>query len=366
MGLVRSGLLALAGVGLFGFVSVAGCSAQGSAEDIGGDTPATEPTGGAQLPPPSGTDASEPFDGGGNKPDSGSTKKDASVDAGPPPPTPGDACATPDEIREKKCGACGEQSTICIGGKWTEYSACTGELVGGCVPGTVEQEACGNCGTLTKTCTQYCSWQKTTCGGQPASSCTPGAVELSAAGCTAADTYRQRSCPETCAWNAFSMACSAPPTTIEVAPTAGGTTSTVATLAASQTAGRLGGLCPNASISTTVISPYVYLSVYNGNAKEAVVTLYTSQAPGGAVVKTVLAAYAGAATPATEAARKACTKGTNSFGDSALTGSVDFASLDGTDAVTIPAGGTVRVYLAGELATSTGTVKFSARTDKLN
>jgi hypothetical protein len=364
MGLVRSGLWTLAGVGLFGFVSVAGCSADGSVEDVGGDTPATEPTGGAQLPPPSGTDASEPVDSS-TKPDAG-PKKEAGVDAGPPPPNPGDACTTPDEIREKKCGACGEQSTICIGGKWTEYSACSGELAGGCVPGTVEQEACGNCGTLTKTCTQYCAWQKTACGGQPANSCTPGAVELSAAGCTTADTYRQRSCPGTCAWNAFSMTCSAPPTTIEVAPTAGGTTSTVATLAASQTAGRLGGSCPNATISTTVTTPYVYLSVHNPNAKEAVVTLFTSQAPGGMNVKTVLAAYAGTATPSTDAARKACTKGTNSFGDSTITGSTDFASLDGTDAVTIPAGGTVRVYLAGELATSTGTVKFSARTDKLN
>lgn len=363
MGLVKSGLLTLAGVGLFGLVSVAGCSADGASEDVGGETTPTEPTGGAQLPPSSGSS-----DGGGTSSDSGksdaSTKKDASVDAGPPPPNPGDACTTADEIRTKKCGACGTQSTICIAGKWTDYSVCSGEIAGGCVPGTVEQEACGNCGTLTKTCTQYCAWQKTTCGGQPANSCTPGAVELSAAGC-AADMYRQRSCPSTCAWDAFSMTCSAPPTTIEVAPTAGGTTSTVATLSASQTSGRLGGLCPNASIST-VITPYVYLSVHNGNAKEAIVTLYTSQAPGGATVKTVLAAYAGAATPSTDAARKACTKGTNSFGDSALTGSTDFASLDGTDAVTIPAGGTVRVYLAGELATSTGIVKFSARTDSLN
>jgi hypothetical protein len=209
-------------------------------------------------------------------------------------------------------------------------------------------------------------WQKTACGGQPTSSCTPGAVELSAAGCTVADTYRQRSCPTTCAWDPFSTACTAPPTTIEVAPTAGGTTSTVATLDAAQTVGRLAGTCPNASISTTIITPYVYLSVHNGNAKQAVVTLYTSQAPGGLNVKTVLAAYAGTDTPATDVARKACTKGTNSFGDTTLTGSTDFASLHGTNAVTIPAGGTVRVYLGGELATSTGIVKFSARTDTLN
>lgn len=349
-------------VGAFVIAAVA-CSAGSVDEPIGEFVPQTEP--GAQLPPPSNTGTSSSGGTVDPPPPSDGGKKDATVDAGPPPPDPGTPCTVADEIREKKCGACGEQSTICIGGKWTEYSACSGELVGGCVPGTVEQEACGNCGTLTKTCTQYCAWQKTTCGGQPANSCTPGAVELSAAGC-GADTYRQRSCPDTCAWNAFSMTCSAPPTTIEVAPTAGGTTSTIATLAASQTAGRLGGSCPNASISTTITTPYVYLSVHNGNAKEAVVTLFTSQAPGGSVLKTVLAAYAGTATPTTEAARKACTKGTNSYGESSITGSADFASLDGTDAVTIPAGGTVRVYLAGETATTTGLVKFSARTDKLN
>lgn len=365
MGLVKSGLVTLAAVGLFGLVSMAGCSADGGSGDVG-DSTDTQPTeGNAQLPPSSGGGSSgDPVDAG--KTDSG--KKDSGADAGPPPPTPGTPCTKVDEIKKRKCGACGEQSTICFaaddGGTptWTEYSTCTGEIAGGCIPGTMETEACGNCGTRVKTCSQYCSWSSPACTGQPANSCTPGGVELSGAGCPA-DQYRQRSCSATCTYDNFS-ACMAPPTTIEVPPTLASVNYTIANLSASQTEGRLGGSCPNASISTTIITPYVHLSVHNGNAKDAVVTIFSSQAPGGAIVKTVLAAYA--SEPGTEAQRKACTKGTNSYGDTTITGSSDFASLHGTQAVTVPAGGTITVYLAGELATSTGIVKLSVRTDKFN
>jgi hypothetical protein len=353
----------LAGIGLFGFVSVTGCSADGSSDDLGGDTTSKDPTEGAQLPATGPHEDGSSSSGDAGKADS-STKNDAAVDAGPPPPTPGDPCPTADEIRTRKCGACGEQSTICQGGKWTDYGACGGELVGGCVPGTVEQEACGNCGTLTKTCSKYCAWQKTTCGGQPTSSCTPGAIDLSPAGC-GANTYRQRSCPNSCTWNAFSTTCSVPPTSIEVAPTIGGTNSTLATLSASQTMPLLAGFCPTATIGTTS-TPFVYLSVHNPNAQDAVVTIFTSQATGGPIVGTVLAAYSGAANPTTDALRKACVKGVSTYGDTSITGSSSFASLSGADAVTVPANGTVRVYLAGELATSVGTVKLSARTDNLN
>ena len=366
MGLVKSGLVTLAAVGLFGLVSVAGCSADGSSDDVGGSTE-TEPTEGtAQLPPSSGGSSSS----GGESTDAGKTdggKKDAGADAGPPPPTPGTPCTKVDEIKKKKCGACGEQSTICVGSPdggppaWSEYSPCAGEIAGGCIPGTQENEACGNCGTRVRTCSQYCSWSTGTCTGQPANACTPGGVDLSNAGC-GADQYRQRTCSAACAYDNFS-ACMSAPTTIEVPPTASGVNYTFATLSASQTAGRIGGTCPNATISTTVTSPYLHLTVHNGNAKDAVVTIFSSQAPNGSVVKTVLAAYA--TTPANDAQRKACVKGTNSFGDTTLTGSSDFASLHGSNAVTVPAGGSVVVHLAGELATSVGTVKVSVRTDKL-
>lgn len=365
MGLVKSGLVTVFALGLFGVASAAGCSAEGAGDDLGTEAD-TEPTDGTQLPPSS--SSSSGGSSGDPEPKKDGGKKDSGVDAGPPPPEPGTACTKVDEIRKKQCGACGEQSTICLGGAdgggptWTEYSACTGEIAGGCVPGTTVTEACGNCGTHVKTCSKYCAWSTGQCTGQPADSCTPGGTDLSGAGCDA-DLYRQRTCKETCTWNPFSATCSAPPTSIEVPPTTGTTNYTLSNLSASKTIGRLAGTCPNASISTTIITPYQYLTVHNPNAKAAKVTVFTSQAPSGSVIKTVLAAYTGAVTPTTDAARKTCLKGTNSYGDSALTGSTDFASLHGNNAVTVPAGGTVTLYLGGELATSTGVVKVSVRTE---
>jgi hypothetical protein len=365
--------------GSFAVAAVVGCSASGSDASLDDETAATDPNlPGSSLPPPSstgddGTDTAPP-----SKKDAGG--KDSSVDAGPPPPVPGTACAKPDEIVKKQCGACGEQSTVCIAGAdggpgaWTEYSPCTGEIADGCVPGTTVTEACGNCGTVTRTCSKYCGWSAGTCTGQPADSCVPLAIDLSTAGCGAAETYRQRSCKADCTWNNFSSTCSAAPTSIEVPPTVGGVSGTIVTLRSAKTAPKLTGTCPNATLSTTVTSPYEYVHVHNPNAKAAVVTVFNSLAPGGVVFHTVLAAYAGAQSPATDAARKACLAGgVNTFGDDALTGDFDFASLGDGDAVTVPANGTVTIYVgayskfdAAKPAASTGPVRVSVRLDALD
>jgi hypothetical protein len=368
---LRSGLAVLAAAGVVGLVLVAGCSADGSGSVVDDGTP-TEPDPQAQLPPPSGGDSGTPQDGGKPKPDAG---KDGSVDAGPPPPVPGTACTVVDEVRKKKCGACGEQGAICLAGsggagpKWSEYSPCENDLAGGCIPGTIVDEPCGNCGTRKKTCTQYCAFTTGTCTGQPASSCVPGNVDLSNAGCTVADTYRQRSCQTNCTYTTFSAACSAPPTSLEVGPNVGSVTSTIALLDEGAILPRLSGACPNATPSTTVSTPAVHLQVHNPLAKAATVAIYNSIAPGGAVIKTYMAAYDGAAVPATDAERKACVKGVGTYGTTALTGNTSFASLDGTRAVTIPAGGTVTVYVGAYYAydpanptQSTGKVKLNVQT----
>jgi hypothetical protein len=201
----------------------------------------------------------------------------------------------------------------------------------------------------------------------------PGTVDLSSAGCVTPDTYRQRTCGSACTYASFGLTCEAAPTTITVGPTVGSVTSTIATLTSTQTATRLGGTCPNATLSTaTTVTPYVYLEVQNPLAKSVVVSVYHSMAPGGVVLSTVLAAYNGAA-PATDAQRKACLKGTNHFGDAALTGDSDFASLTKTNAVTIPPGGTITVYSAAYTAfsaanpaASTGKVKLNVRVEQIN
>lgn len=133
---------------------------------------------------------------------------------GGPPPVAGAPCDKLDEVRSKACGACGRAETLCLadsGGKlkWSDYSACTGELAGGCLPGTTVDEPCGNCGTLTKTCTKYCAYTSSACMGQPAESCRPGSVEYSTVGCDAS-SYRQRTCTQTCTWGNFSSTCAEP------------------------------------------------------------------------------------------------------------------------------------------------------------
>lgn len=377
---VGSSGAAMAVAAMLGVAWVVGCSASGDADAV--DETTTTPTDPASQPPstlpPASTAPHEELDA--SKPPVKDAGKDSSVDAGPPPPVPGTACATVNEVRKKKCGACGEQATLCLGsddggaGTWGDYGPCTGELAGGCIPGTTVTEACGNCGTRTKTCTQYCALSAGACTGEPAMSCVPGSIELSSASCTLPDTYHQRTCSSTCTSGNFSAACDAAPTTITVGPTIGNVTSTLATLTSTQTSTRLGGTCPNATLTAaTTVTPYVFLQVHNPLAKSVVVSVYDSVAPGGVVFDTILAAYDGTATPTTDAQRKACLKGVNNFGTTALTGDSDFASLTGTSAVTIPAGGTVTIYNAAfekfapaTPAASTGKVKVNVRLDQIN
>lgn len=369
MNRLKSGLVAAALVASFGALAIVGCSADGSGVS---DEPApAEPVeSGTALPPKT--------DSGGATEDAGKTVKDAApkdsaVDSGPPPPVPGTACTTVDEVRKKSCGACGTQSTICLtegtAAKWSVYSECEGQLAGGCIPGTILDEACGNCGTVKKTCTQYCAFTSSSCTGQPATSCVPGNVDLSSAGCSA-DEFRQRSCGAACTYGNFGASCAAPPTTIEVGPTQGSVTSTVAILTAAQQMPTISGTsCPNATLSTTKTSPYVYIQIHNPLAKAASISIYNSLATGGVAFKTALAAYDGNVSPTDAAGRAACLKATT-YGTSALTGDTKFASLDGTTkGVTIAAGATISVavsaynnYAAANPADTTGKVNLNVQT----
>lgn len=354
--------LSVSALVLGGFVAaVVACSADGVEEPIPDVLPQQgEP--GAQLPPPSNTGTSSSSGSVDPAPVPDAGKKDATVDAGPPPPDPGTPCTVADEIKEKKCGACGKQSTICLNGTWSDYSACSGELAGGCIPGTTADEACGNCGTRKKTCNNSCTWSASACTGQPANACTPGGVELASAGCTTANTFRSRTCSTTCAWNAFTTTCAAPPTTIEVPPATGGVNYTYVVLKSTQTVKRLESECPTATFSTDV-TPFAWVQVHNGNAKKAVVTIFNSQAPGGPVFETSLAAY-GATKPTTDVARKACAVGVAEFSDSATTGDDQFAALEDFYEVPIAAGATIWVYNAAYNATSVGQLKLNVRLDR--
>lgn len=375
MGRLGSGLMATTIVCVLGIATFAGCTADGTTGDVAATEPEETPSVG--LPPPSSSDDDDDDterDAGSSRKDAG--KSDAAKDAGPPPPAPGDACTDIDKIVEAKCGACGKHSTVCLAdgdgqGVWSDYGTCTGQTVGGCIPGESVTEACGNCGTRVRVCSQYCALTTPVCSGQPADSCPPGTVDLTAAGCSTVGEYRARTCKADCSHNPFS-ACAPPPTTINIAPTAGSLSSTVALLTSTRTLPKLTGTCPNPTASTTINTPYQYIQVRNTLAQTATVSIYNGLAPGGVAFPTTLVSYVGAVAPTTEAARKACDKGTNSFGTASLTGDSRYASLDGTRKVTIPAGGTVSVFVAArnaydatKPADSTGPIRLIVKTETL-
>ena len=375
---LRSALVTVTVASMFGIGVVVGCSANGSGDAVDDTTPTDPMTGSPTAKLPAQTPvAPDPDAGKATAKDAG---KDAYVDAGPPPPVPGTACPTIDEVKKKKCGACGEQETLCLGngsdaggGTWSAYSSCLGELTGGCIPGTVVNEACGNCGTRVKTCSQYCAFSTAACSGQPPASCVPGSVDLSGAGCANTTTFHQRTCASTCSFGNFGLTCDAAPTSITAGPTLGSVSSTIVTLTSTQVTTRLGGSCPTATLTPVATqTPYAYIKVHNPLASSIVVSIYNSLAPGGVVFPTLLASY-GAATPTTDPLRKACVQGVNDFGNDSLTGDASFASLDDVYAVTIPANGTVTVYNAAQTkysaanpTQSIGNVKLTVRTEQVN
>lgn len=377
MGRLRFGLLATALASTIGTVVFVGCAADGGDVDV----PAVEPQGpdastNTTVPAWS-SDAGEPEkpDAAPPKKDGGAVKSDAGVDAGPPLPVPGEPCPKPDQIVEKQCGACGKQSAVCLvgdggAGYWSDYGACSNETPNGCVPGQTETEACGNCGTRVRTCSKYCGWSITQCTGQPVDSCPPGSVELITAGCPA-EMYRRKSCKADCTYNPVSVTCDDPPSVVDVPPTVGSVSWTVAILSPNRKMPRLtGGVCPNPTVSST-ITPYVYIQVRNPLPKAATVSIWNSTAPSGVIVDTTLGAYASETGPTVDASRKDCLR-LNSYGNSTLTGDSRFASLDGSQGVTIPAGGVVSVYVAADKSfdaskptESTGPVRLNVRTESL-
>ncbi len=295
---------------------------------------------------------------------------------GSAPAVPGEACAVADAIASEACGTCGTRQAVCIGstasggGKWSPWGACMNEVPSGCTPGEVRvAEACGSCGTKTETCSNTCRWNTGTCQ-EPANACIPKSSEFVAAGCVEG-TYRLRNCTSACAWLPFTSNCVAPSPSMKVPTTVGSVNATVVVLEATQLAPRLSGACPAATLSTATTA-YKYVRLDNPGTRGVKLSVYNSA---GAFSKldTVLAAYAGATEPTTEAERKACTVGIGDTGGSALTGQGMDAALTGAKAVVVPAGGSVLVYVGGYYKVdptvsplkSTGPVVLNVKLDAL-
>jgi hypothetical protein len=251
--------------------------------------------------------------------------------------------------------------------KVSDYSACLGEKVGGCIPGTTGEDACGNCGKLTKTCTKYCEWQKSTCGGEPANACPAGQISWATAGCSSGVT--KRTCSDACQWSSFTGVCSAANYELKVATAASKTSSIVFPLVATLTSKKVTGNCTTgATLSPSDQYVVAYVRVQNPNAQTAKVSVWNSQAPGGSVIDTVLTAYT--SIPTSDAELRACIGSAGAYCTTSQLpcGDTKFGSLTGANAVSVPAGQsrviavtTEQVHQAGNVVE--GPIVLNVRTD---
>lgn len=129
--------------------------------------------------------------------------------------------------------------------------------------------------------------------------------------------------------------------------------------------------CPLAQTMTAGNYPYQYIVLRNPSAaKAAKVTVYLSVGPGGVIIDTIMAVYAGAVQPLDDNARKLCRDGVNDqSSDVALTGHADFSILKG---VAIPAGGSVLAYIStfyayeGGAEITTGNINLNTKVETLD
>jgi hypothetical protein len=358
---------------------VLACGASGTTElSVETEEAGVEPLPTSILPPSSPPDAAPPVEAGkdASKDASKDAAKESGTDAGKSTPNPGDPCTKIDEIFSRSCGACGTQEALCLGkpdggsdGIVTAYSRCENELAGGCIPGTVEDEACGNCGTHKRTCTQFCEWSGSACTGEPLNSCVPTAHDYTAAGCLTIGTVRTRACSDACSWTNFTATCSALEYQLPVAGAPGGTVSAIYPLRSTLVAKRLTGTCTTGSLSTTTDHPYAYVELVNPTGSTLTLSAWNTAAPGGPILDTLMAWYAGNTRPADDAARKTCAKGMVDSCPSALPcGDAKWAGLTATNAITLPPFGSAIVffgtyYAASSSSVTEGDVKLVVRTD---
>jgi hypothetical protein len=132
--------------------------------------------------------------------------------------------------------------------------------------------------------------------------------------------------------------------------------------------------CSGTSLGfSSAVTAYCYVEVRNpSDTDDVVVSAWTSRAPGGPLVDTILAAYDGAAPPASDTARLACRvgveQGCTSGGDPTACveeGGRDWAGLMDGDGrgVTIAAGGSVVLYVAAYDEDEAGELRLSVRTE---
>jgi hypothetical protein len=395
-------VLVLLGLGVLGANVALGCSSTTGAgfDDIddsgpGAALPETgSPTQKADSSVPSaddaslGEDSSTPpiytdagSDGDANKGTDGASLL-ADAEAGSPDASQPDAgaegspCPTNNQVGTQSCGLCGYQSRLCAPRDpadpasplvWQEWGFCQNEVAGGCVPGTSTSESCGLCGTRQKICQVDCQFAVGACKNEPPNACQPGKVEYQA-GLSCDEGGRSRTCGPTCQYGSFGACYTPGAPTLTVSATVGGKVSGEFNLSLDNKQPRLGGTCPNGSLSSTSTA-YQYVVVQNTTANTIVASIYTNQSTnaGSGYIDTVIASYNGSTVPATDVARKACVKGVNDGCSDPAADACEssWGGLVGANAVTIGPNAKVLVYVAAWGASDKGDYQLIARTESV-
>jgi hypothetical protein len=341
------------------------------------------------------SDASSHLDAGLGVVDAGDAT--FGVDAGPSfYAEAGTACSPANLVQVQSCGRCGLQTSTCAplpdgsapppsdAGQgdaarhdagpalaWGPFGECTGQNDAGCVPGTQTVTPCGLCGTQTTVCESDCELGATNCVGEVPDGCVPGAVDftLVAACSDAGFGGKARTCTAGCTWNA--AGCEAPPTTLTISPTAGGTVNTFVNFLTAADDPLVGlSFCPT-TLSVGNNTPYAFIQLVNSSATEDVtVSVWTSQVAGQPRIDTAIAYYMTLPINNTQLQDDCVTLVTDSCtpdftAPTACQASYGGLMIDDAEAVTIYAGSSVMIFVQDQYSDGPdlGIIEVTARTE---
>ena len=155
------------------------------------------------------------------------------------------------------------------------------------------------------------------------------------------------------------------PNSLTISATVGDEVTKNFELTSANTTGKISGISCPASVSTSTTVQNLWISIVNPTTRTVTVGLWDGpQVSTDPKVDTIMAWYPTPVVPKTAADQKACTSINDECGTSgAECAGSPWSNLSTTNAASIPAGGTITVYVGGYLSTTTGKFKLHAKTE---
>jgi hypothetical protein len=358
--------------------SAAGNAPIGTADETDASTTSPGDYGSAGDGGSSGTtpkkDSGLPSDDGGYVYDAGSPVAKAPEGSACDPTT-----ALGDPQSTQGCGLCGTQTRACLGGgpdggtfTWAAWGVCTGAVTSAdaCDPTkTYSATACGNCGTTPQVCGSDCHFETGFDCDEPVGACHPADTKfVLGASCSTAGQGRLYTCGSTCTFGSPSD-CEVPPpnpNSLTISSTVGGSVTANFALTSTATTSKIDGTCPADIDTSDDPTPFIDIAIVNPTTRTVTVSLWDGP-DGSGDLDTIMAWYPTPVFPPPD--MTACTSANDdcfATTDCANTGSHSgWSSLAAGDSApaSIPAGGTITVYVGGYTATTTGNFTLHAKTE---